>query len=278
MKVQQKVFITVIACLLLAVFLPTFINLAKRFTAADSYYSHGFLVPPVSAYLIWRKRKRLKALLPAYPSPSGLILLIAGLLLHFISTVLKINFTSYLSLIIVLIGSSLYLLGKKVTREIAFPLGFLLFMIPLPAVIIIGLSFKMKILAAQIASKFVNMLGIPTLRDGSTIYLPHSFLLVGDPCSGLRSLISFLALGALFTQLISASRFKKNVLFLSTVPIALISNILRIIALLLVTYVYGQRIALGLFHDLTGIAVFIFAFIGLSVMVKILKCQKISLI
>ena len=96
---------------------------------------------------------------------------------------------------------------------------------------------------------------------------------MGDPCSGLRSLISLLALGAIFTQFISGSIARKNILFLSAVPIALVSNVLRIIALLWVTYVYGERVALGFFHDLSGMLVFVIAFLGLITVTKVLKCR-----
>lgn len=255
--------------------MPAFVSLAERFLAADSYYSHGFLVPLVSAYLSWRKRKRLKRLLPAQSSKSGLLFLAAGLFLHFTSTLLKLNFGSYLSLPIVLTGLVLYLFGKRIARELTFPLAFLVFMLPLPSVTIIAISFKMKILASQLAALAANLMSIPATRDGSTIYLPRGYLVVGDPCSGLRSLISLLALGAVFTQFISGSMLKRNLLFLSAIPIALISNVLRIILLLLVTYVYGEKAALGFFHDFSGMLVFAFAFIGLAMVMRLLKCQTI---
>lgn len=214
-------------------------------------------------------------MLPAQPCKVGLVLLIGGLFLHLVSTFLKINFGTYLSLPIVLAGLILYLMGKRIARELLFPIAFLIFMIPLPSVIIIHISFKMKILATQIASGVVNMMGISTIRDGSTIYLPHGSLVVGDPCSGLRSLISLLALGAVFTQFMSGPAIKKNILFLSAAPIALASNILRIILLLLVTHVYGEEVALGLFHNFAGMSVFVFAFIGLAIVGKILRCQMV---
>ncbi len=267
--------IALIIILLIGIYAPAFVNLTGRFLAADSYYSHGFLVPVVSAYLIWRKRKRLKNALPAQSGKSGLPLLAAGLFLHFISTALKINFGSFISLPIVLAGLALYLFGKRVARELVFPLGFLIFMIPLPSVVIIAVSFKMKLLAAQLASWAVNMMGISAIRDGSTIHLPQDFLIVGDPCSGLRSLISLLALGAVFTQFISGSVLRKNILFLSAIPIALMSNVARIVLLLLATYVYGKNVAMGFFHDLTGMLVFVFAFIGLTIVIRLLRCQII---
>lgn len=266
--------IALIIILFIASYAPAFISLAQKFLAVDSYYSHGFIVPLVSAYLIWRKRKKLKTL-PIVSSPTGLVVLIAGLLLHIISSLLKISFGSYLSIIIVLKGLLLYLFGAKINRQLLFPLSFLIFMLPLPSVIIIAVSFKMKLIAAQIATLAVNLLGIPTTRDGSTIYLPGSFLLVGDPCSGLRSLISLLALGAVFTQFISGGLSRKIALFLSSIPLALISNVLRIILLLLVTHIYGKNVALGFFHDLSGMLVFVFAFLGLIIVMRLLRCRII---
>ncbi len=234
-------------------------------------------MPLVSAYLIWTKRKRIKALLPAaQPSKFGLILLASGLFLHIISAALRLNFGSYFSLPLVLAGLGLYLCGKAVFPLLFFPLAFLIFMIPLPNVIIIAISFKMKMLAAQMASGIVSLAGIPITRDGSTIYLPAGSLVVGDPCSGLKSLISLLALGVVFTQFTNASRLKKRILCLSAIPIAMISNVLRIIMLILVAYIYGEKAALGFFHDFTGMLVFVFAFIGLVGAARLLKCQIIK--
>lgn len=273
---QNTIKVIGIVFLFAAVFAFTFISLAKRYSAVDSYYSHGFLVPFVCAYLIWRKRRELKAL-PIEPSRGGLAVLVFGLILHIISSILKLNFGSYLAIIIVLEGLILYLFGRKINRELLFPLFFLVFMLPLPRVIIIGVSFKMKILAAQIACGLTNQMGISAIRDGSIIYLPNGKLTVGDPCSGLRSLISLLALGALFTQFIRGSIIQRNILFLSAVPIALVSNVLRITALLWVVYVYGEKTALGFFHDLSGMLVFGFSFLCLILMARVLRCRFYSL-
>lgn len=262
---------------LIVIYAPTLISLGRKYLAVDSYYSHGFLVPLVSAYLIWSKRKRIYALLPeAKSSKYGLILLVTGLLLHLISTALSVDFGSYFSIPIVLAGLGLYFFGKTIFPLLLFPLIFLIFMLPLPNVIIIAISFKMKILAAQLASAAVSIMGIPITRDGSTIYLPAGSLVVGDPCSGLKSLISLLALGVVFTQFTNASRLKKNILCLSAIPIAIASNVLRIILLILVAYVYGENAALGFFHDFTGMLVFVFAFIGLVGVARLLKCQIIK--
>ena len=148
-----------------------------------------------------------------------------------------------------------------------------IFMFPLPRVAILGISFEMKLLASEISSWLINLMGIETSVSGSRIFYPGGFVLVGDPCSGLRSLISFLALGTVVVQLTSGNAWKKSILFFSVIPIALFSNAIRIIVLTLASYIYGNQIIEGFFHDFMGIMVFIIGFIGLITLMNILKCH-----
>lgn len=272
---MKKVFYpgTMFICLFIfLLFLPIYSHLLGRFGTRESYYSHGYLVPFIIAYLVFRKRNRLKEIEPQNIF-SGLVILILGLILYLVSLFLKSNFTTYLSLPIVILGILLYLKGKEFAKELSFSLAFLLFMLPLPEVMIVGISFKLKILAAQLATNLGNLIGIKAILSGSTIFYPGGTLLVGDPCSGLRSLITFLALGALFTQFTKASLIKKASLFLSAVPIAIISNLLRLTFLLLVGFVYGQEATTGLVHDVSGYLVFVLGFLGLMLASKILRCK-----
>ena len=272
MKKKPVLGIWFIGLLVLAVFIPIYGLLLSRFGARESYYSHGYLVPFVSLYLVYRKRKALIAL-KTKPSFSGLVILIAGVVLYLVSLSLRINFTSYLAIPVVIFGIVLYLGGGKFAKELLFPIAFLIFMLPLPEVLIIGISFKLKMLAAQGATFLVNKMAIDAQRAGSTIYYPGGLLLVGDPCSGLRSLITFLALGALFTQFCRANVIKRSLLFISSVPIALLSNLSRLTFLLLVGYLYGEKATKGFLHDFSGIMVFILGFIGLLLVSRLLKCQ-----
>ncbi len=257
--------------LFLFLFHPVYKHLIARFNAPDSYYSHGYLIPFISLYLVWRKRFVLGNIKPN-PVPAGLFLVIGGVLTHFGGVVLKINFLSYFAIPTVLLGMSLYLGGVRITKELFFPIIFLIFMLPLPRVMVIGITFKLKIMAAQAATAIARGIGIKVWRLGSAIHYHNGYLLVGDPCSGLRSLIAFIALGALFTQLTKGSVFRKTLLFLSSIPVAFLSNILRITFLLMVSYVYGSDTALGFLHDFSGIMVFILGFIVLFFTAKGLRC------
>ncbi|MCM8824452.1 MAG: exosortase/archaeosortase family protein [Candidatus Omnitrophica bacterium] len=266
--------IVILVILVFILFAPIYSELFHRFTERDSYYSHGFIIPFLSFYLVWRKRKVLKNITPQ-PCIWGLIYLIFSLLVYLISLVLKINFLSYFSLPLVIFSIVLYLGGRKITREIIFPIVFLIFMLPLPSVVIIGIAFHLKILAAKSAVFLVKLLGMEVIREGSTIYYPGGYLLVGDPCSGIRSLIAFLALGAFFSQFMLSNWIEKFILFVSSIFIAFFSNVVRVIFLLLVSYIYGKEVALGFIHDFSGIMVFILGFLGLWGISKLLRCRLV---
>jgi exosortase len=144
-------------------------------------------------------------------------------------------------------------------------------MIPLPLVAIANLSFKLKIFAAAVSTGIINKLGIPAIREGSIIKTMHSYLMVEDPCSGIRSLISLIALGALMAYFSDISKPKKVILFLSSIPIAIATNIIRIVALSLASEMYGSKLATGLFHTVMGVLVFVFAFLGLMLIGRLLE-------
>lgn len=267
--------INLIKILILAIFtfltyMPSFIWMLDSWTARDTYYSHGFLVPFISIFLIWQKREDL-AKLRIKSENLGWLFLGSGVLVYVISALLRINFSAALSVIPVIAGLVLLFLGKGYLRELVFPILFLLFMIPLPSVAIVNLSFKLKILAAKISTRLINLMGVPAIREGSIIKTMHSHLIVEDPCSGIRSLIALIALGALMAYFCKMPKIKKAILFVSSVPIAIATNVIRIVALSLVSEIYGAKYATGLFHDTMGILVFVFAFAGLSLVAKLLE-------
>ncbi len=147
-------------------------------------------------------------------------------------------------------------------------------MIPLPLVIIGNLTVKLKLFAAQAATFVLNHIGFPCYRDGSIIAMPNSFTVVEAPCSGLRSLISLLTLGLLFSYIVKVSFVKKAIIFISSAPIAIVSNIIRIVLLAAVNDLYGEKVAMGFFHDFTGFLVFAIAFAGLYTVSSLLEPKK----
>lgn len=248
---------------------PTVLWLWERAVSADSYYSHAFLIPLISGYLIWRKREAFR--LPFEPSRWGLILIFCGLGIHLLSVLLDVYFSSGYSVILVLFGISLHLFGKRTTREMLFPLGFLVFMVPMPMAAEGALAIPMKTLATKAAAASVGFLGVPVVREGFQLYFPSALLVVGNPCSGLRSLIALMALGSLFAYFYQAVPWKRLALFFVTIPIAAGSNIVRVIVLSLVANQYGSKAATGPVHELSGILVFI---VALALLVGVRKALE----
>lgn len=255
------------------IYYPVLIWMWQRWFAADSYYAHGPLILLVSGVLIWLKRRKL-AKTSRQPSRLGIWIIIAGLILHIISALTCVYFTSAYSLFIVIVGIVVYFFGKKFTLTIIFPLCFLLFMIPAPMAVIESTTLKMKLFTAQVSVSIIQLLGTPVIREGSTVYMSNTSVVVDDPCSGLKSLISLSALGILYTYIVKASYSRKVILFLLSIPIALLANMIRTILTLLIANSYGNKIVTdGLLHQGFGLMVFVIAFACLFLAGRLLGCQ-----
>jgi len=251
-------------------YLPAIFWMWDRWFARDSYYSHGILIPFVTGYLIWQKREELTQLKPE-KSPLGIVLIVFGLIIHLLSSILRVYFSSGFSMIIVLFGLIAHFYGIRILKKISFPIAFLFFMIPLPMVIITNISFQMKLFAATIAKTVLNGIGLPAVQEGSILKMRHAYVIVDDICSGLRSLISLTALGTIFAYWMKSGIFKKILLFLSTIPIAIITNVCRIVFLSFISEVWGPQYAVGFIHDFSGFMVFGLAFILLFGVAKLIE-------
>ncbi len=270
MKKSDLIKISVISVLLLIAYIPAFTWMYARWSARDTYYSHGFLVPFIAGFLVWQKRKILAAI-PVKTASIGWPVLFTGLAIHGLSTIWNVGFTSGFSLLVTITGIILVLGGKEYLRHLWFPIVFLAFMIPLPETAIANSSFRLKIFAAQVSAFLVRHMGIPVIREGSLIITRHARLMVEDPCSGIRSLIALIALGALMSYFTNLTRTRRLILFASSVPIAVATNVFRIVSLTLIGEIYGEQYTHGLVHDTLGILVFVLAFAGLASVHKILE-------
>jgi EpsI family protein len=234
-------------------------------TLDDSLYSHGFLVPPICLFLAWRKREELKRS-GLRTSGHGIVVVVLALLLHLVfGEFLGFSVMSQLSFVLLVTGIVIVYLGMEGVRILAFPLFFLLFMVPIPSSITSSIAFKLKLLAAECAVQLCNLLTIGMVREGSYIYFNgNDRLIVGDVCGGMRSLIALLAVGALVAYFAQTSKLGKVLIVLMSPPIAIISNVFRIFVLCVVGYFWGSATAAGWVHDVSGWAIFGIAFILFS--------------
>ena len=260
----------ILVILFLFNYLPTFLEMWDHWFERDSYYSHGILIPFISAFLIWQKKEELKKIY-FESSPWGMPLIIGGVCLQLLSALFRVNFSSAFSMLLVFIGLILYFYGERILYKIRFPIAFLIFMIPMPDVVIANISFKMKIFAAHVATIALNNMRMPAIQRGSIIFMQHTQVQVEDICSGLRSLISLMALGSIFAYWMKASLAKRIFLFLLTMPIAIITNVCRIVFLASVSEIWGPQYAEGWVHDAAGFIVFGLAFILLFAMGRLIE-------
>lgn len=221
----------------------------------DANYTHGFLVPVFSGFLVWRDRDRLSAVVP-HGSPPGLAVLVGGLGILLLGSIGSENFLMRSSLIIVLTGLVLFHLGARALRVVFFPLAFLLFMVPLPGVVFYAVTFPLQRLAAEQAAWALDLLGVPVLLDGNVIHLSQITLGVTEACSGIRSLISLLASAVAWAYLTLPFGFIAVVFVLLAIPITIFANAARVVATGLIGQWFGVEYASGFFHEFAGLAVY----------------------
>jgi exosortase len=264
--------ITVLVVCLGVTYYSTFTELASEWMR-DPEYSHGFLIPIISLYFIWQRRSEIKERL-ASPSTIGLPLIILGLTLLVFGNVASESFTVRISFLIVLIGISIFLLGWAHLKILLLPIGFLIFMIPIPSILMQQVTFPMQLFASRVAEASLRLMDLPVLREGNIIYLPHATLEVAEACSGIRSLMSLLALGVLFAFLTKDKFWQRVVLVFACFPIAIIVNSLRVSTTGILANYYGIATAEGFFHGFSGYVLFIVALailLGIGVLLSAME-------
>jgi len=170
-------------------------------------------------------------------------------------------FTSRLSMLVLAAGVVLFLSGWKMLRAISFPLGFLILMIPIPVLIYNQITFPLQLLASRFATFWLQLVNVPVLREGNLIILPNYTLEVVDACSGIRSLMTLITLAVAYGYLMNDRRWSRLLLALLMIPIAIVSNAIRIMGAGLLTYHFGPEMAEGFFHEFSGWVIFVAALI-----------------
>lgn len=247
---------------------PTLRWLAHEWWTND-YYSHGPLVPLVSAFFAWRLWPTIRP----RPANAGAPLLLIGLAVYLAALVGRAFFIASLALIVILAGLVWFQWGAQALRRLMFPLAFLLFMTPLP--FIEASTIPLARFTGVYASALMRMLGVEAVVSGSQIALPNVALAIGAPCSGVRSLISLLTLVAVALYLVQGPLRRKAVLALATIPLALLGNVARVASLLGVATAWGVEASFAYYHELSGIAFFLVALLGLLFLSRMLRCHTL---
>jgi exosortase len=238
--------------------------------STDQDYSYGFLVPVFSAYALWWRRERLLGA-EIKPSNFGLLVMFGAICLLFLGSLGAELFTSRFSLLVLLSGMILFLAGWKVLRAVSFPLGFLIFMIPIPAIIYNQITFPMQLLASRLASSWLELVQVPVLRNGNILVLSSYSLEVVEACSGIRSLMTLVSLAVAYGYLAETRRWVRFVLALLMVPSAIVTNAIRVVIVGILAHRFGPAIAEGFLHVFSGWVVFLCALLLLLLFHRILR-------
>ena len=239
--------------------------------ATDENYSHGFLIVPLAGYLAWERRDQLRRI-PLAPCSWWGLLIVGGSLAVLIAGLLGAElFLTRIALIGTLAGGILFLLGWQHLNVLLFPLGILLLMIPIPAIIFNQIVFPLQLLASRVGEASLSAAGVPVLREGNVIILANTSLEVAEACSGIRSLVSLLTLGIVYGYMIDRRPGVRTAIALSSIPVAIIANGVRVAGTGLAAHFFGPAAAQGFLHTFSGWLVFVFAFVLLFGVVRTLQ-------
>lgn len=243
-------------CLLLV---PSYFSLARTVWTSDEQ-GHGPIILAVTVYLMWQRRADLVRL-PDAPVPVlGWSVCALGMLMYVIGRSQAVDTIEVLAHIPILCSALLLTKGWRGLRWGAFFLFFLLFMVPLPGILVQAMTTPLKIAVSHIAEGIMYYAGYPIARSGVILYVGQYQLLVADACAGLNSMFTLEALGLLYMNIMRYTSVKRNVILaIAVIPIAFAANVIRVIVLVLVTYYLGDEAGQGFVHGFAGMVLFMVA-------------------
>ena len=260
--------IALLAALWLLVIAPVVPSMVDTwFSHSDN--SHAVLVPFISLYFAWSKREELAETVKTSSFLGGLFLTLC-LALFLISYVGGIAFGVRLMIVASLIGLLWTCWGWASLRMLAFPLGFLFFMVPIPDTLLNMVSFPLQLQATKISTWIISQFSIPVYREGNMLYFVQTQLEVAEACSGIRSIVALSMLSVLLAFLSDLGWPKKIFLVACAIPVALLANILRVSGTGILAHFYGDKVARGFLHDFSGLVVFLFGLAAMLLISRIL--------
>jgi exosortase len=246
-----------VAAELVALYGPTVAWLWERWTLSVWHHAHGLLILPVVAYFVRQELEDVRHL-PRSSSALGFLIVVPALALRALDAGMHTQLLSAVSLVLLLPGLSLLLIGKARTSRIAFPLAFLAFALPIPLALTEELHWQLRLIATAATSTVVPMLGIPMFVEGTTLHMASGALQVADACSGFSTLYAAIAVACL-TAYSTQSTSRRVLVMLSAAPLAIAANVLRVISLVLLVVWKGEGILETFVHPLSGMMTFALA-------------------
>lgn len=273
MSKHDRIKIAILILLWAVAFYPLYPELFRDWYG-NSDNSHGFIVPLVAGYFAWERIKQVNS--PAISSSWwGGILLFLFLALYLLCYAGGVAFPARVAMVFSLFGLIWFTLGSEMIRILAFPVLFLLFMIPVPYSLLSLVSAPLQLMATKISAGIIGACYIPVFREGNMLYFVGTQLEVAEACSGIRSIMSLLMIAFAFTGMRHGGWKNNAILIASAVPIAMAANIIRIAGTGVLANFYGDKVARGFLHEFSGIAIFVFGFMALLGVFTLINRKKI---
>jgi exosortase len=253
--VLQQAVLLLVGIELLLLYAPTWRWLADRWTMSVWHNAHGFMIPPVVGWFAWQELRPLRAL-PREGSAWGFALLVPALLMHTLDTGMHTQILSAASIVVALPGLSLLFLGTARTKAIAFPLAFMALMLPIPLAVTERIHLVLRHISTAGAAAVVPWFGATVYAEGTTLHIKQGVLAVGDGCSGFSTLYAACAVAALAAY--GSNRWSRRIAALSAaVPLAIASNIIRVVLLIYIVRWLGMSALETWLHPASGVLTFV---------------------
>jgi exosortase len=233
-------------------------------------YSHGFLVPLFSLYIMWETRETIRQT-PVRQSWSGVPLIVLGACVVILGVYGADLFLSRISFLILAGGLIWTFLGRAMLKVLRFPLLILLLAIPFPEIVFNKITFPLQLLASDLASAILPLFHVPVLHEGNVIELPVMKLEVAEACSGIRSLMSLFTLAVFYGYFLENTIWRRVVLAFASVPIAVAANAARIVGTGLCVQYWDPEKAMGFFHEFSGWVMFVISLSCLYLVHRIMR-------
>jgi exosortase len=258
----------------IAVVWPAFAHAIEVWSTTEEF-SYGFLIGPVALGVIWFRRQALLSSI-GRGATGGLVIVVLSLVVYLAAQRMGIHALAGVAISPLLFGAAVYLWGWAAGRVLAFPIGFLIFGLGVFRGLLDTVGFALQGITALGAGTLAQAIGLPVTRDGLVLSSDRFAFIVAEPCSGMSSLVSLLALSALWTYVARGSMTARAAVLLSVAPLAIFANSVRVTAVLLVAQLYGQDAAIGFFHGASSLVVFGLALGGLFAVSRLVGCYAFS--
>lgn len=267
-RLKSSLLPTLVLAFFAVSYYPALKMLAKKWLASDDY-THAFFIVPVIVYMIWQKREHL--INKKGGSLLGFILVVISILLYLVSLQLQIPTLIFLATVASIISALIYIAGFHILKELAIPILLLFMIIPIPNQLLSMLTASLQLKISAISEIFIRQLSVPIFREGNVLQIQNMSFQVVEACSGIRSLISMTTLSILIGYFTLTRIWSVTLLFLFSIPVAIVINIIRVVTLVLAFHYFHIDLSVGVSHTITGLVLFILGLVLLFAFQRVLE-------